>query len=413
MIKNVFQTTGKFLLRNSKSLSHLTPLQKGKCKVIINKTNSKYDKNNKKSKINEFNNNKSKNFKKVKDTSNSKDKSISIPIDLNNIKLCYIYDKLHKNKNPSNNKSEKLFLSIINNSSSNLGNSTNETTVNNYPKYQKIISSQITLNNNNRSNNQFSTYSNEINELNDKKQLNEVIIYNNNSNKNILDGINDRKNDLKKYKIQKLILKPKKWKIKKNKKIPDLISSIKKIKKDFIIPLRNEYKIKNAKSIDIKNKILKLKSEILENYKEIEDVQNNKSFINYNSNKNLSILISQKTKSIINDYDIIEIKAHINKLSNEIIGIKKETELFKNDYIRILDEIKEDEKEIKEKKKKINNFLEDKKNVKRMIVLLHRRIIDAKERIAKMNDKKNILDKSWYELSAIYDKSNKNKSQDE
>ena len=48
-----------------------------------------------------------------------------------------------------------------------------------------------------------------------------------------------------------------------------------------------------------------------------------------------------------------------------------------------------------------------------MIVLLHRRIIDAKERIAKMDDKKNILDKSWYELSVIYDKSSENKSQDE
>ena len=193
---------------------------------------------------------------------------------------------------------------------------------------------------------------------------------------------------------------------KKNKKTPDLISSIKKIKKDYLIPLRNEYKIKNAKSIDIKNKILKLKSEIFENFKEFEDVQKNKSFIKFNSNKNLSILISHKTKSIINDYDIIEIKANINKLSNEIIKIKKETELFKNDYIRILDEIKEDEKEINEKKKQINNFLEGKKNVKRMIVLLHRRIIDAKERISKMDDKKNILDKSWYELSVIYDKSN-------
>ena len=293
-----------------------------------------------------------------------------------------------------------------------MGNSTNETTVNNYPKYHKIISSQIILNNN-KSNNQFSTYSNEINELNDKKELNEVIIYNSNSNKNVLNGVNNKKNDLKKYKIQKLIIKKKKWKIKKNKKIPDIISSIKKIKKDYIIPLRNEYKIKNAKSIDIKNKILKLKSEIFENYKEIDDVQKNKSFINYNSNKNLSILISHKTKSIINDYDIIEIKDHINKLSNEIIEIKKETKLFKNDYIRILNEIKENEKEINEKKKQINKFLEEKKNVKRMIVLLHRRIIDAKERIANMNNKKNVLDKSWYELSVIYDKSSENKSQDE
>ena len=320
MIKDVFQTTGKFLLRNSKSLSNLTPLQNVKCKVIINKTNNKFDKNNKKSKIKKFNSIKPRKFKKIKDSSNSKNKTISISTDLNNIKLCYKNDKFHKNKNPSNNKSDKLFLSIINNSSSNLGNSTNETTVNN------------------------------------KKELNEVIIYNSNSNKNVLNGVNNKKNDLKKYKIQKLFLKPKKWKIKKNKKIPDLISSIKKIKKDYIIPLRNEYKIKNAKSIDIKNKILKLKSEIFENYKEIDDVQKNKSFINYNSNKNLSILISHKTKSIINDYDIIEIKDHINKLSNEIIEIKKETKLFKNDYIKIFNEIKEDEKEINEKKKQINNF---------------------------------------------------------
>ena len=412
MIKDVFQTTGKFLLRNSKSLSNLTPLQKEKCKFIINKTNNKFDKNNKKSKIKKFNSIKPRKFKKIKDSSNSKNKTISISTDLNNIKLCYKNDKFHKNKNPSNNKSDKLFLSIIYNSSSNLGNSTNETTVNNYPKYHKIISSQIILNNN-KSNNQFSTYSNEINELNDKKELNEVIIYNSNSNKNVLNGVNNKKNDLKKYKIQKLFLKPKKWKIKKNKKIPDLISSIKKIKKDYIIPLRNEYKIKNAKSIDIKNKILKLKSEIFENYKEIDDVQKNKSFINYNSNKNLSILISHKTKSIINDYDIIEIKDHINKLSNEIIEIKKETKLFKNDYIKIFNEIKEDEKEINEKKKQINKLLEEKKNVKRMIVLLHRRIIDAKERIANMDNKKNVLDKSWYELSVIYDKSSENKSQDE
>ena len=78
-----------------------------------------------------------------------------------------------------------------------------------------------------------------------------------------------------------------------------------------------------------------------------------------------------------------------------------------------MDEIKEDEKEINEKKKQINKLLEEKKNVKRMIFLLHRRIIDAKERIAKMDDKKNILDKSWYELSVIYDKPNENKSQDE
>ena len=112
-----------------------------------------------------------------------------------------------------------------------MGNSTNETTVNNYPKYQNIIISQISLNNNNKSNNKISTYSNEINELNDKKELNEVMIYNNNSNKNIFDGINDKKNDLKKYKIKKLILKPKKWKIKKNKKTPDLIFQLKKSKK--------------------------------------------------------------------------------------------------------------------------------------------------------------------------------------
>ena len=58
---------------------------------------------------------------------------------------------------------------------------------------------------------------------------------------------------------------------------------------------------------------------------------------------------------------------------------------------------------------KIKKFSEVKNSVKRMIILLHRRIIDAKERLDKMDAKKYNLKRSWYELSLKYDIGNKNK----
>ena len=39
-----------------------------------------------------------------------------------------------------------------------------------------------------------------------------------------------------------------------------------------------------------------------------------------------------------------------------------------------------------------------------MIILLHKRIIDVKERIKKLDAKKNNLNKSWYDLSLKYNK---------
>ena len=39
-----------------------------------------------------------------------------------------------------------------------------------------------------------------------------------------------------------------------------------------------------------------------------------------------------------------------------------------------------------------------------MIILLHKRIIDVKERIKKLDVKKNGLNKSWYDLSLKYNK---------
>ena len=57
----------------------------------------------------------------------------------------------------------------------------------------------------------------------------------------------------------------------------------------------------------------------------------------------------------------------------------------------------------------INYFYENNKKVKTMIVLLHKRIIDANERIKKMDINNIIRDKSWYELWLTYDNIKKKK----
>ena len=57
----------------------------------------------------------------------------------------------------------------------------------------------------------------------------------------------------------------------------------------------------------------------------------------------------------------------------------------------------------------INYFYENNKKVKTMIVLLHKRIIEANERIRKMDIKNIIRDKSWDQLLLTYDNIEKKK----
>ena len=110
----------------------------------------------------------------------------------------------------------------------------------------------------------------------------------------------------------------------------------------------------------------------------------------------------QKVKSLIYNNDNNKLKEEIVKIKNEIKKAKEETILYKRKYDIVFDEIKNYEKEIKNIKKEINDFSGVKNNVKTMIILLNKRIIDVKERIKKMDIKKQNLNKSWFELSLKY-----------
>ena len=110
----------------------------------------------------------------------------------------------------------------------------------------------------------------------------------------------------------------------------------------------------------------------------------------------------QKLKSLIYNNDNNNLREYINKIKNEIKKVNEETILYKRKYDIIFDEIKKNEKEIKNIKKEINDFSGIKNNVRTMIILLNKRIIDAKERIRKMDIKKQNLNKSWFELSLKY-----------
>ena len=429
MIKEVFETTGKYILKNSRSTSFLTPLKPKKKKIMINQTNKLHNnilkikssfklKGNRRLKIDKFKKKLlSENLKEKqgnkRDVKKSKDKYISMN-DLNDINITNNI-KVPKNKNRKN-KVNNLILSKVNNSSSNIGNTTTtEATANKCHKYNKIIKSQINLTKNIKSNNNKNNNVNiKINNYKKSYSIDKIILNNKkqeNKNKRNITPLNIHKNKYINEKIIKYIYN-KKLKVYNKldiKTIPNIIKSIKKIKKDYVIPIRNEYKLKNSNSVNIKNKIIKLKESIFDSYKELDIIQKNKSFINLNSYKNLSILLSQKKISEINDNNISLLKKDINKIKFEIINIKNETNLYNNKYITIVNDIKKSEKEIKDMNDKIKKFSEVKNSVKRMIILLHRRIIDAKERLDKMDAKKYNLKRSWYELSLKYNIENKNK----
>ena len=360
MIKEIINLRKQYKLKKPHSILSLNQ-QKNKDKInqkdhLLNK---RYLRNN-----NKINLNKSRNYhlKLV----NSKD-NINLPYKSN----------IQKNKKLLNH--NNLLLSVINNSSSNIFNSTTETSLN--------------LNNYNNKHNQITTNENEINTIH---KINNLKSFNKRENKT------PQKFQIKNIKKSyNKIIKNGKSKEKKE-KVPNYIISIKKIKTNYIMPLRKEYKLKKANNLEIRNKIKKIKNDIFESNKELKTIKRNKTSINLNLNKNLSTLMIQKTKSVIDINDITKLKEDINRLKNEIKITNKETILFKDNYRKTFNENKNSEKEIKKKKKEINKFLENKKKVKTMIILLHRRIIDIKERIKNHDIKKENLDKSWYELSLKY-----------
>ena len=425
MLKEIEKTRQYF--KNSKNLFSFTPIKLKKNKSNINdiiQTNKICGKNflkiNGKIKfkkiINPLNkvfmrklkNDLTKKIKKEKNELkllNDKDKDK----DKKDININMSYNLISpNNKNPANYKQNQFLL--INNSSSNIFNSTTETSLNlnNHNIFKKVIPSKTKINknknniykrNNNNiiSNNRFcSSINNLILEDKSKDGKNRKSVTH---LKDIRSIINSKENchTIKMNNISK------------NEEIPNLMISIKKIKDEFIIPLRNEYKVKNTNSFYIKNKILKLRNNIFENNKELDIKQKNKSFINLNSKKHLSILLIQKAQSLFNINEINELKNDINLIKDEIKKNKEKTILYKEKYLNIFNEIDKYKNEINKKEKEMNEFLEIKNNVKTMIVLLHKRIIDVKERIKQLEAKKENINKSWYELSLKYNKIETNK----
>ena len=69
---------------------------------------------------------------------------------------------------------------------------------------------------------------------------------------------------------------------------------------------------------------------------------------------------------------------------------------------RIKEELIKNKNEILNYEKLIEKIDNDKKKVNSMLISLHKRIIDIKNRIKKNNENNLYLDKSFYELSQKY-----------
>jgi hypothetical protein len=393
MIKEVTQIRGKYLLNNSKNLSFLSPIRREKDEIKTSQTN-KVLSNNKYVKIdNRIKMGKNKNLKKgsfnrnllsskCKSNKNIRNIKTYSKTKVDNISLSCINNAiLPKNRNPGNNKVDNLFYSIINNSNSNIFNSTTETS-------QNIRKNKDNIKNSYKTSNTDYNYTTLF--VPSIKNLKETSHH--------FHHIHNMKM------ISPLEYKPKKIKKKEKEKekIPDFIMSIKKLENNFVKPIRKEYNVKHVNSLDIKNKIKKLKNDIFENYKEMDIIKKNKSLINFNSKKYLSVLLMQKVKSEIDNNDIANIKEDICNIMSEIKNIKKKTKIYKLYCLYIEEEIQEYKNEIKKLTNEINYIYDNKNNVKSMIILLHKRIIDAKERIKKMDKNKNDINRVWHELSLKY-----------
>ena len=182
-----------------------------------------------------------------------------------------------------------LFFSIINNSTSNIFNSTTETSQN--TNINKMKNSYKTNN---------TDYTFCIPTDKNPKEKNHKIY-----NMKIISHLGCEKKNLLSKKKEK-------------QKLPNYTVSIKRLENTFIKPIRKEYKSKHINSLDVKNNIKKLKNEILDNYKEIDIIKKNRSFINTDSKKNVTVLLTEKVKSQIDSVSIANVKDDIYKLMKEI-----------------------------------------------------------------------------------------------
>ena len=185
--------------------------------------------------------------------------------------------------------------------------------------------------------------------------------------------------------------------------IPNRLNSLINVQKNIIEPIRQKTRISYKKSMSLNKKVNIIKEKInLINIKR-KSLDEKNILINKSKIKNICKLFENKIESI-SDKDKIkeELKKEVEKIDLKIKKVKQETNKMNINKERIKEEITKNKNEIVKIKQGIENINNDKKKVNAMLILLHKRIIDIKNRIKK-NDEHNLyLDKSFFELNQKY-----------
>ena len=182
--------------------------------------------------------------------------------------------------------------------------------------------------------------------------------------------------------------------------IPNRLNSLINVQKNIIEPIRQKTKISYKKSMSLNKKVTIIKEKInLINIKR-KSLDEKSKLITKSKIKNICKLFENKIESI-SEKDKIkqELKKEIEKIDLKIKKVKKETNKMNISKEKIKEDIIKNKNELIKIKKDIENINNDKKKVNAMLILLHKRIIDIKNRIKKNDEHTLYLDKSFFELN--------------
>ena len=182
--------------------------------------------------------------------------------------------------------------------------------------------------------------------------------------------------------------------------IPNRLNSLINVQKNIIEPIRQKTRISYKKSMSLNKKVNIIKEKINKINIKRKSLDEKNILINKSKIKNICKLFENKIESI-SDKDKIkeELKKEVEKIDLKIKKVKQETNKMNINKERIKEEITKNKNEIVKIKQGIENINNDKKKVNAMLILLHKRIIDIKNRIKKKDEHNLYLDKSFFELN--------------
>ena len=185
--------------------------------------------------------------------------------------------------------------------------------------------------------------------------------------------------------------------------IPNRLNSLLNVEQNIINPIKQKSKIFFRKSISLNKKVNNIKDKINIINQKQKTLGENSLLIKKAKIKNICKLFEHKIESIPNKEKIKqELNKSIMKLENKIKKIKKETNNMNINKEKIKEEINEDKNRIIKYKKEIDKIKNDKKKVNAMLILLHKRIIDIKNRIKRHDEHNLYLDQSFFQLNQQY-----------